>query len=119
MSRLVSPASLIDLAICAGSCSAFKWAALRSQRDRGASWSLRSDEGEAFAAGGILPGGGAWFVATPAAARHLVAILRAIRSTLDGQPMPIRVEIRTPAGERIARLAGFVPEAGAVWVRHG
>lgn len=120
MTVLCSPASLMDLATCAGNCSGFKWSALRVQLERSDTWALRTDDGASIAVGGILRNdggwGGGWFIAAPAAARHLPAIVRAVRATV---PPGVRVEIRTPAGARLAKLAGFAPEPSGLWVRIG
>ncbi|MCJ8143822.1 hypothetical protein MKI84_12935 [Ancylobacter sp. A5.8] len=112
MTVLRSPASLMDIAACAGNCSAFKWSALRVQFETADTWALRADDGSSIAVGGIQRDGGAWFIAAPVAARHLPAIVRAIRATV---PPGIRVDIRTPEGARLARLAGFRPQADGIW----
>lgn len=117
MGSLHSPASIMDLATCAGTCSPFKWGAIRSQAERGRTWVLRDDAGEAIACGGIMSDGGAWFIAAPAASSRLVALVRAVRRILAGNvPAVVLVEVKTPAGARLARLVGFNPSSGTTWV---
>lgn len=119
MASLHSPASIMDLATCAGTCSAFKWGAIRSQAERGRTWVLRDGTGEAIACGGIMSDGGAWFVAGHLAPHHVTAILRNIVRALDATNTPrvVTTMVVTPAGERIAAMAGFVRTIGNVWTR--
>lgn len=115
--RLRHPSSLVDLAECCGSGSPFRWAAVRGQAERGLSWSLLDEAGTALAAGGVLPGGGCWFVAAPAVGRHMLEMVRIAGRVLDTIPGPLAVDVRTEAGARIARLCGFRPCARGPWQR--
>lgn len=113
-----SPASLVDLAECCGSGSPLRWAAVRVQAEQGRSWALRDEAGEAVAAGGVLPSGGCWFIAAPAAQARMGGVVRAIRQILAGvMPAALLVEVRTTPGARLAALCGFRAREGMVWAR--
>jgi hypothetical protein len=112
---LRSPATQSDLAACAGTTTMQVWAMARVQVRLGPSWALRTQAGATVACGGYVahpsPSGDlceGWFMASPEAARHMLAVVRAIR--LTGVPDGYRrriVFVSTAAGRRIAEMCGF------------
>jgi hypothetical protein len=109
---LHQPATQMDLACCAATTTMQVWAMAKVQLKLGPSWAVRLADGEALICGGYIfrdeETCDAWFMASPAAARHMVRIIRIIR--LTGIPAPYRRAITfvtTPEGRRIARACGF------------
>ena len=109
---LVTPATQMDLANCGQAVTLQVWALARVQLRLGPSWALRGADGKAVAVAGFCYRSDdtcdAWFMAAPAASRHIGRIVRAIR--LTGIPAPYSRAIAfvsTPEGRRIAALAGY------------
>jgi hypothetical protein len=106
------PATQVDLACCAVTTTLQVWAMAKVQLRLGPSWAIRFPDGEAVMCGGYIfrdeETCDAWFMASPKASRHMLAIVRAIR--LTGIPRPYRraiVFVTTPEGRRIARACGY------------
>jgi hypothetical protein len=107
-----SPATDMDLACCLPQATLQIWAAARLQLTMGPSWALRDAAGAAVACGGFVERGGGlaegWLLMAPAARRHMLEIVRAIRLTGAATPYRRRiVKVTTPEGRRIARAAGY------------
>jgi hypothetical protein len=109
---LHQPATQMDLAACAPLVTMQIWAMARVQVRLGPSFALRDEAGEAVACGGFVYRDDetcdAWFMAGPRARKHMRDIVRAIR--LTGIPAPYGraiAFISTPAGRRIAEMAGY------------
>jgi hypothetical protein len=112
----IVPATRSDLAACFGRSGHFNavgWTMALAQFEAGPSWAAVAENGATLAVGGLVPLAGgdeaaAWFVATPAAAPAMRAIVRGVRLTFEASPYgAIRVEAWTRAGVRLARLIGF------------
>jgi hypothetical protein len=110
---IVNPATRLDLAECARPAPYVVWRVLQRQLKIGESRAVRVD-GVAVAVLGLVPHGNeaeCWFMAAPAAADHMLAIIRTMRLTLAGFDYdPVYTVVRSDAGHRISRLAGFVPD---------
>lgn len=113
MYEIVNPAELVDLADCARPGPRLNWLMLKRQLRIGHSQALRAD-GVAYAVMGLIPHGSeaeAWFLASPRASQHMLAVVRTVRLTLRTLPYdPVYSVIWTDAGRRLAHLAGFTPD---------
>lgn len=119
-----SPATILDMAQLSGARSPLAWSVVREMHAGGETFAARHD-GELVALCGLYPldGGGAeaWFNVAPAAAVHMVAVVRSIRLTLRASRYrEIVTVVGRPAGRRIARAAGFTffetTDTGEVWI---
>lgn len=106
------PATQLDLAACLPGTTLQLWALAKVQLRLGPSWAARTENGEALMCGGYIYRDDetcdAWFLAAPAAARHMLKIVRGIR--LTGIPAPYSraiTYVSTPEGRRIAALCGY------------
>lgn len=109
--EIKSPADLRDMAELGGAMTRVQWAILRDMWASGPTWSL-SVAGAPVALCGLYPldegGFEAWFNLAPAAAPHMLEIVRAVRLTLSAKAYGSIVTVcRTRAGKRFARAAGF------------
>lgn len=108
-----SPATAYDLAHCAGATTHQLWAMAKVQLRLGPSFALRGPDGTCIACGGYALGAPdgvveGWFMASPAASRHMLAIVRLARLTGKGLAYRrIRVWVSTGAGRRIAKACGY------------
>jgi hypothetical protein len=118
-----TPATILDVAELSGAISPLMWAVAREMWANGQTWAIRVDD-ELVGIAGIYPLqpeiGECWFNVKPQAARHMLAIVRAIRLTIrESRYREIVVACDTPAGVRIARSAGFsfhaATQNGEVW----
>jgi hypothetical protein len=121
----IAPATLLDMADLAEAVGATRsqWGFIRETWQIGPSWALRAG-GQLVGVAGLAPIGPgqaeAWFHFRPAAAGVMLAVVRAIRLTMDASPYRAIVTFCTSEpGKRIARAAGFHfaehSEFGEVW----
>lgn len=108
---VTSPATLLELAQLCGARSRLQWAVARDMWAEGQTFVVRAGD-IPLLLGGFYPLGGgaaeAWFNVTPAAAPHMLALIRVVRLTMRASGYREIVTIATSvAGERIARAAGF------------
>lgn len=113
--RLLSPCTVADLAECVGALSGNDWAMTKAALLMGPSWVLRHASGAAIACGGFAPllepgTAESWFAVSRHgwARQHLRRVVRSIALTLPQSGYSaIRAVTITPAGARIAAMAGF------------
>jgi hypothetical protein len=134
----ITPATIVDMADMAEAVMASRaqWGVIRDVWQAGQSWSLWRDD-RLIGVAGLKPIGPkadpdfigppdpylqavAWFHFCPGASRSMLAIVRAIRLTMDASPYRAIVTLCTSdAGKRIARATGFAfaehSEFGEVW----
>ncbi|RUW39140.1 hypothetical protein EN739_31615 [Mesorhizobium sp. M2A.F.Ca.ET.017.03.2.1] len=120
---VTSPATLFEMAELSGASSRLMWAVAREMWAKGSTFAIR-DGDELVGLAGIYPMtpdcGEAWFNIRPTAARHMLAICRAIKLTLRSSGYrEIVAVVGTDAGRRIAAAAGLTffeaTEMGEVW----
>lgn len=118
-----TPCSIVELADLCGRVPHQYWILLRHMRDAGVTWSFH-DDGGCFAIVGLYPleggDGEAWFMVDRASRAQLRALIRWMRLTLARLPYREIITIAvTPAGSKIAALAGFEcvgsSDCGEVW----
>lgn len=122
---ITSPATIFDMAELAGAVSRPMWAVAREMWANGSTFAVRDGE-QLIGLAGFYPIDGApgaaeaWFNFTPAAARHMLAICRAIKLTIRASGYREIVAVCTSeAGKRIATAAGMTffekTDLGEVW----
>lgn len=109
--RIFSPADHLDMARLANATAPVLWDIAREMRSGGKSWALR-DGDETLLAAGLYPDGEgraeAWFCVAPAAAAHMMPIIRQIRLTIEAAGYREIVTVaHSRQGAIIARRLGF------------
>lgn len=122
-----SPATIFELAELSHAMTRIHWQIAKDMWRKGATYAFRAD-GQLVALAGLFPLEGGqitelWFSPAPAAADHMLSIVRQSKLTLAQTPYRgIYTIARSEAGQRIARLLGFTRagsvELGEIW-RHG
>ena len=111
-----NPAGLMDMATYAGARTSWEWATAKEMHTAGETFLVSAGDAVILLAGVYPLGNGegeAWFTVQPAAAPHMLALIRRIRLTLRGLGYRRMVTVcGTPEGVRIAKACGFAEKTG-------